>query len=46
MSEDKKNKNRKQAGKQQVDFYNDQLGENAAEHFNRRYNNKDNRKKK
>lgn len=46
MPKDKKGKTRKTANNQQPDFQNDQLGENATEHFSERYDNKQNRKKK
>ena len=36
MARDRKNQNRKSAHDQQPDFQNDQLGENAAEHFSER----------
>ncbi|HHU49170.1 MAG: hypothetical protein ACOYEH_06560 [Caldicoprobacterales bacterium] len=46
MSRDKKQRSGKSADKRQPAFYNDQLGENAAEHFSNRYENKANRKRK
>ncbi|NLU35931.1 MAG: hypothetical protein GXX01_02750 [Clostridiales bacterium] len=46
MSTDKKQKYKKNSAKQQPEFYNDQLGENAAEHFSEKYENKTKRKRK
>jgi len=46
MSKDKKYKTRKPASYQQPNFYNDQLGENASEHFSDNYDNKEKKNKK
>jgi hypothetical protein len=46
MSKDKKSKIKKPASYQQPNFYNDQLGENASEHFSDKYDNMEKRKKK
>ena len=40
------NAKKKKGANQQPGFHNDQLGENAAEHFSNRYDNKQNNKKK
>ncbi|HHY83433.1 MAG TPA: hypothetical protein GX505_12280 [Clostridiales bacterium] len=42
----KQKKEKKSSANQQPSFQNDQLGENAAEHFSDEYNNKRNKKRK
>jgi hypothetical protein len=46
MAKGKKEKIRKTPSNQQPAFNNDQLGENAAEHFSNEYDNKQNKKRK
>ena len=46
MSADKKQKDKKNSAILQSEYYNDQLGENSAEHFSEKYENKTKRKRK
>ncbi|NLC43598.1 MAG: hypothetical protein GX783_04885 [Clostridiales bacterium] len=45
MQKDKKDKKKKAEYNTKPAFYNDQLGENATEHFSDQYDNKQNNKK-
>ncbi|HHU78678.1 MAG: hypothetical protein ACOX27_08515 [Caldicoprobacterales bacterium] len=46
MAREKKLKAKKASGNQNPAIHNDQLGENAAEHFSNNYDNKGNKKVK